>query len=464
MSINRRSFGLLTLLIVFSATLLPFDLAQAESVKAVKAARLYDGTGADPITNAVVVIEGNMIKAVGSADKVAIPEGAEVIDMGDSTLMPGLFDTHGHLRYRYAGGGHHGRVAQATGEHGALGMRMVKNSRTQLLSGVTTMRMTGEVGGLDFDMKHAIESGMVPGPRIIPSGRLISSTGGHGAYEPESQVDGPWDVVKRVRENFSQGAKLIKFSMVDLSPDAAQMTLEEIKAGVQAAKSAGIPTTVHCTGNWGSCIRQSVKAGVDTIEHARPLTPEIIRLLKRNGTSLSLTPLVYIGFRPDASWWEYLDSSVSKPEDWILFMRGKMTSWRVAHPEWENEPRPYADNESGRAKRDYFPAVKQRQQEVFDTYKAGIPIGIGLDTIYGGVTLSMEWMVEAGIPLKEVIHMATGSAAKISKVDDRWGTLEKGKYADLITVKGDPVSDILNLHKIELVIKDGQRVDTLTWN
>src|SRR5690606_35433117 len=368
--------------------------SDAPSITVLKAARLYDGTGSKPVPDAVVVIEGNIIRAVGRAGEVEFPDDATVIDLGNETLMPGLFDTHGHLRYRYAGGGAVGRGAQATAGQGPLGIMMVKNARTQLLTGITTMRMTGEVAFLDFELKKAIDAGMVPGPRLIPSGRLITSRGGHGGYEEESQVDGPWEVTRAVRENFHQGAKLIKLSMVDLSPEGAQMTREEVKAGVDAAHAAGLPATVHCTGNWGPCIRIAVEAGADSIEHARPLSDNIVKLLKKHKTSLSLTPLVYIGFRPNTEWWHYLDHEVETAEDWISFMRDEMVRWRAEHPQWEHESRPYADNETGRAERDHFPAVKQRQAEVLKAWRAGIPIGLGLDTIYGGITLTMEWMVE----------------------------------------------------------------------
>lgn len=461
---NIPALLILTLLATPLANASTDDSASTPALIAIQAARLYDGTGAPALSDATVIIRGNRILQVGRDGEVDIPEGAEVLDLGDSTLMPGLFDTHGHLRYRYAGGGAAGRHAQATGDGGFLGMRMVKNARTQLLSGVTTMRMTGEVAFLDFAVKRAIDSGMVPGPRIIPSGRLITTEGGHGGYTEASQVDGPWEVRQRVRENFHQGARLIKFSMVDLSPEGAEMTAEEINAGVDEAHKAGLPATVHCTGNWGSCIRLSIAAGADTIEHARPLTDDIIDDLARHGTSLSLTPLVYIGFRPSERWWHYVDHEATSGSDWIQFLRREMRDWRAAHPEWETHDRPYADNDSNRASRDFFPAVRKRQDQVRKAWEAGIPIGLGLDTLYGGITVTMEWMVEAGIPLKDVIHMATGSAARISRVDDRLGTLEPGKLADIIAVKGDPARDIAHLHQLGLVMKNGQRVDTLSWN
>lgn len=463
---NKMVLSALLLLSLWPASLRAAETQQAadQSLILIKAARLYDGTGAAPISDAAVLVRGSVIEQVGEASAISAPEEAEVIDLGDETLMPGLFDTHGHLRYRYAGGGALGRAAQATGSHGPTAMRMVKNARTQLLSGITTMRMVSEVGFLDFDIKQAIDSGMILGPRIIPSGLLITSTGGHGAYNPDWGIDGPWEAVELVRKNFHHGARLIKLSMMDLSPEAAQLTVEEVKAAVDAAHDAGIPVTAHCTGRWGSAIRTAVAGGVDTIEHARPLSDEIIRLLVENGTSVSLTPLVYIGFRPDASWWKFLDHQVERPEQWIHFMRDQMIEWRRKHPQWETEDRPYEDGETNRATRDYFPGVKNRQAEVLKAYRAGIPMGLGLDTIYGGITLTMEWLVEAGIPLKDVIHMATGSAAGISRVDEKVGTLQPGKLADIISVQGDPQQDIQNLHRIHLVMKEGRRYDQHSWN
>lgn len=439
------------------------SFAQSDQVTVLKAARLYDGTGAVAIDDAVVVVRGELIEAVGRASKIEIPNGAQVIDLGDQTLMPGLFDTHGHLRYRYAGGGAAGRAAQATAKEGWQGMTFVKNARTQLLCGITSMRMTGEVRNLDFEIKKAIDSGMVPGPRIIPSGKLITSTGGHGASS-EGHIDGPWEAVRIVRDNFHHGARVIKISMTDLSPEAAQLQPEEVKAVVDVAHASGIPVTAHCTGNWGAAIRTAVNAGVDSIEHARPLTDDIIQLLKESGTALSLTPLVYIGFRPNEQWWSFLDHEVSEPYQWINFMREEMLNWRREHPQWEVENRPYADNESNRATRDHFPAVKNRQLQVLKAHREGVPIALGLDTIYGGITLTMEWMIEAGISVSDAIHMATGSAAEMSRVAHRVGTIESGKLADIISVVGDPEQNVQDLHKIHLVMKGGDRYDTLSWN
>ncbi len=439
------------------------DAAQAERPLAVKAALLYDGTGAEAIADAVVLVRDGVIESVGRASDVRIPANVETLDLGDHTLMPGLWDTHGHLRYRYAGGGAAGRRAQAAGNAGALGMRFTKNARTQLLCGITTMRMTGEVQGLDFAIKRAIDSGMIAGPRIIPSGEGITGTGGHGSPFI-LEVDGPWEAVKIVRRNFEHEARVIKLSMMDLSPTKSQLTVEEAKAAVDVAHASGIPVTAHCTGNWGSSIRVAVEAGADSIEHARPLSNEIIQLLKDNGTAVSLTPLVYIGFRPTPEWWRYLDHDVETGEQWINFMRDIMVTWRREHPDWETEDRPYADNESNRASRDHFPAVKKRQADVLNAFRAGIPMSLGLDTIYGGITLSMEWLVEAGIPLKDVIHIATGSAAQISGFDDSVGTLRPGRAADIISVEGDPRADVRALHRIRLIMKGGRRYDTLSWN
>ena len=450
---------------VLSTALLSAQTNSPPSI-ALKAARLFDGSGAAPVSPAVVVIRGERIERVGTPSEVEIPGSATVIDLGRDTILPELIDTHGHIQLRYTGGGAVGQAEQAAQGPGSQAMRMVKNARTQLLCGITTMRMVGDETGLahiQLDLERAIESGMIPGPRIIPAGIIITSSGGH-TTTPGSQVDGPWEVIHLVRDNFRRGARLIKLSMVDLSSERAQLRPEEVRAAVEEAHGSGIPVTAHCTGKWGSAIRTALEAGVDSIEHARPLTEKIIQLLKKHATAISLTPLVYIGFRPSLEWWRFLDQEVVKPEQWIRFMREEMLKWRREHPQWETEDRPYEDNEANRAARDFFPGVKKRQAAVFSAYRAGVPIGLGLDTYYGGLTLTMEWMVEAGIPLRDVIHMATGSAAKISGVAEEVGTLAPGKLADIISVAGDPAQDITNLHKIHLVMKGGKRYDTLSWN
>jgi imidazolonepropionase-like amidohydrolase len=143
----------------------------SKAITVVKAGLLYDGTGAEPLENAIVIIEGNKIISVGKANEVKPPEDAEIVDLSHDTVLPGLFDTHGHLRYRYAGGGAAGRQAQISAPLGRIALLMAKNARTQLLTGITTMRMVSEVGFLDFEIKEAIDSGVLPGPRIIPSGR-----------------------------------------------------------------------------------------------------------------------------------------------------------------------------------------------------------------------------------------------------------------------------------------------------
>lgn len=150
----KRYIQVCTILIASLAfCLLSFSADQSNSLIVLKASRLFNGTGAAPISSAVVVIRGDTIQSAGPSSQISIPKGVQVIDLGNDTILPGLIDAHCHLRYRYMGGGHLGRTAQAQEKEGVIAMRIVKNVRTQLLCGITTVRMVGEVRNLDFDIQ-----------------------------------------------------------------------------------------------------------------------------------------------------------------------------------------------------------------------------------------------------------------------------------------------------------------------
>lgn len=427
---------------------------------AILAARLIDGTGKPPIENAVVVVRGGTIEAVGTAASIRIPDGAEVIDLGEETLLPGLIDTHGHLNYRPGFGGK-GLGQQSLEPAPQQLMRMLRNARTQLLSGVTTMRLTGENDFTDLVVRDAITAGLHPGPRIVPSGIPITSPHGHGPAI--WWQDGADNIRKAVRENAAHGAKWQKLLMIDVDPDTAQMTLEDTKVAVEEAHRLGLKVTVHCTGRWGSAIRTAVLAGADNIEHARPLTPEIIRLLVEHNVSISVTPVVYVYFRFPKNFWELLDGS-KNGQEWNHRFHEMFYNFRAEHPEVETQDQTIQSaDEPERAKRDYLPAIRTRQREFLAAHRAGIPISMGQDSLTGTLPVIMEFLVEAGFTPIEAIQAATSVPARLIGYGDSRGTLEKGKAADIISVRGNPAKNIRDMLNLHFIMKAGVRYDQLSW-
>jgi imidazolonepropionase-like amidohydrolase len=431
----------------------------ADKIYAIHAARLIDGTGAQPVSDAMVVVVNGRIESVGPAATVRVPAGAEKVELGDETLLPGLIDTHGHLSYRVGLNGIP-LSQQIVEPDSAQLMRMVRNARLHLLTGITTMRMTGENNFNDIVLRDAIESGLHPGPRIVPSGIPITSSRGHGP--PIWWKKGAEDIRKVVRLNAASGAKWQKLLMIDVDPEHAQMTIEEAKTAVDEAHRLGLKVTVHCTGRWGSSIRTAVLAGADNVEHARPLTPEIIRLLAERHVSISATPIVYI-FPSPPNFWEVIDTAADGAQ-LNHTMHDILYKFRSEHPEFETQDRPVKSlDEPERARTDYVPAIRTNEQEFYRAHQAGIPISLGQDSLIGTVPLGIEYLVEGGFTNLEAIQAATSVAAKLIGYGDEFGTLEKGKSADIISVKGNPaqkIEDILNIH---FIMRSGIRYDTLSW-
>ncbi|HEX4951602.1 MAG TPA: amidohydrolase family protein [Blastocatellia bacterium] len=395
-------------------------------VIAIKAGRLIDGLSNAVINNAFILIEGDKITAVGP--NVTIPAGAEVIDLKNATVLPGLIDCHTHVTSQpsdyYADKFRKSPIDEAVTAH-------IYAKRT-LDAGFTTIRNVGAGEFIDVALRNAINRGEVPGPRMLCATLSISATGGHGdlngfsPYLKFSQfsniADGVDEIRKLVRFEVKHGADVIKLVATagvlseEESVGAPQFSLEEMKAAVEEAAMWGKKVAAHAHGTEG--IKRATMAGVASIEHGSFLDDEAIRLMKERGT--------------------YLVADIYN-DDYILAEFAKM-----GYPEKIIEK----ERKVGRTQRESF------QRAV----KAGVKIAYGTDAgVYphGWNGKQFVHMVRWGLTPMEAIKAATTNAADLLGWSDHVGAIAPGKFADIIAVEGDPLKDISELERVKFVMKGG---------
>jgi imidazolonepropionase-like amidohydrolase len=402
-----------------------------------KGGRLVDGRGGIPIDSSVVVIEGEKIKAIGKTKEIRVPAEASAVDVSGMTVMPGLIDAHCHI---------HGirsmHLLTCVLEPAELrGMRAVMDAWRLIDCGFTTVRDCGNPNALY--LKKAIEEGSVIGPRIISCRAIITQTGGHGdvAHSLPTEwakergicriADGVDDCRKAAREQLREGADFIKLcstggvmSEKD-SPTSSQFTVEEIKAMVEEAHHVGAKAASHAQGTRG--IKNALLAGVDTIEHGVYLDDETIDLMIKQKAYLIPTPAIVRA----------------------IANRGLEAGVPEVHV---NKARKI---------------IEDHQKAFAKAWKAGVRIGLGTDylsdpmTPMGENAIELELYVKAGRSPMEAIVSATQTNSEALGLDDRLGTLEPGKLADLIVVNGNPLQDIRVLRdkaKIMSIYKNGVEV------
>jgi imidazolonepropionase-like amidohydrolase len=407
---------------------------------AIIADRLIDGTGREPIETAVVVIEDGRIGAVGSRSSVRIPDGAEVVEGDDLTLLPGFIDAHVHLAGQ--SGVDFNRLLMT--RRSMLLLMAVPNANVTLQAGVTTVR---DAGLSPASVRDAIEAGYFAGPRCQMAVSILSQSGGHadptmpcgcelyldcGMDVPHSVVDGPDMMRRRVREVLAAGADWVKLctsggvlSPAD-HPDAAQFTIEEIAVAVEEAAAQGKRVMAHAMSTAG--IKNALRGGVTSIEHGCLLDEEAIALMKER----------------DA----WLVPTLVAPRDVV-----------DAAGEGRTIPQVMVDKA-----RD----ISMRHMESFHAaVAAGVNIAMGTDSAvgpHGGNLREPALMVEGGMTSLEAITASTRAPARLLRRQHEIGALEVGKLADVVVVRGDPVADISLLadpDRIRLVLRGGERAKDL---
>lgn len=411
------------------ATLGPLLLAApalANDMTIIKAGSLFDSKTGRVSRNAVIVIEGERIVAVGDAS-TSIPEGANVVDLSESFVMPGVMDMHTHIvgnldRYFFAGYFQSPHRATIGG---------VVNAEKTLLAGFTTIRNVGAADYADVAIRNAINAGEIPGPRMAVSGPSLGITGGHcdrnalnSSFEERADgvADGPWEVRAQVRKNVKYGADLTKFCATGgvfskgTKVGMTQYTLEEMQAIVDESHTHERKVAAHAHGNEG--IKRAITAGVDSIEHASFLDREAIQMGIDRGTFFALD--IY------------------------------NTEYTLEKGEANGVPEENINKErevGTRQRQSFTLAVEMGAKVVFATDSGVYP--------HGDNGKQFARAVRFGMTPSQALMSATSLTAELLGWEDKIGAVEPGLYADIIAVHGDALDDISELEDVDFVMKGG---------
>ena len=418
--------------VVFAMLVCGFSSIAAAQVTVVRAGRLVEPDSGTVLTDQIIVVANGKIQAVGKG--LAVPPGAKLIDLSDKTVLPGLIDCHTHLA---DGNGIGNRdpfnVLKKTASRVVL--ESVPNASVTLLSGFTTVRDVGTYRALnDIALRDSIAEGEIIGPRMYVAGAYITITGGAGAMTGQApdiqlpwdlhygEANSPWEVRQRVRLLAHNGVDHIKILSTGAvlthgsSPNATEFTPEELQAAVEEARNFGLRVEAHAHNPEG--IKNAIRAGVASVEHATLIDDEGIVLAKKNGT--------------------YLDMDIYD-EECIQEAGRKGTI-----------PLDFLEHDRAMGER--------HRQNFHKAVDAGVKMAFGTDLgvcAYGTSPKQFAFMVKYGMTPMQAIQAATSNAADLLGHSDLIGSIKQGKSADMVAVSGDPLKDINLLENVEFVMKEG---------
>jgi len=410
---------------------LPTAAEEGRSVTVLKAERLFDGTGDAVVPNGVVIVEGSRIRAVGGG--LAVPPGAEVVDLGDATLLPGFIDAHVHLASESGDNWYESTLGSLRRPVAERAIRAAGYARKTLMAGFTTVRNVGAEDYIDVGLRNAIDAGVVAGPRMLVAGYSLGARGGHCdmtgfpyllfGHETgiaEGIASGPDQFRDAVRIQLKYGADLIKvcatggvLSLTD-SVDAPQLTQAEMDAVVDEAHRLGKKTAAHAHGAAGAKV--AIRAGIDSIEHGSFLDEEALRMMKGRGTYLVPTAMA-------------VEYTGRRPRNYPLEIAVKAREAAEAH-------------------------AKALRAAI----RAGVRIAFGTDSAvspHGLNAQEFSLLVAHGMTPAAALRTSGASAALLG-VDRTVGTLEPGKEADVVAVAGDPLADVHATENVRFVMKGGR--------
>ena len=400
-----------------------------------KAARMFDGKSNAVTSPGMVVVTDGQIVGVGTS--ATTPAGAEVIDLGDATLLPGFIDAHTHLTMMYSEDYARAALAGLQKPIPEMALDASVNARVTLLAGFTTVRDVGSSNYLDAGLRNAINRGVVPGPRMLVAVHAIGATGGHcdetgyreGALGPETGpevgvVNGADEARRAVRLAHKYGATVIKtcatggvLSLAD-AVDTPQLTQAELDALVDEAHALKLKAAAHAHGNEGA--KRAVLAGIDSIEHGSFLQDETLQLMKTKGTYYVPTLMAVQGLT------EQIAKGVAIPP-----------AIRVK-----------ADAAIASVHKTFARAVTM-----------GVKIGLGTDAAvypHGRNAEEFHQMVDLGMKPIDALKAGTSNDADLLGLADKIGALETGKLADVVAVPGDPSQNIRQTEHVFFVMKEGK--------
>lgn len=432
---SRRSIkaALVAMVAVLASGQIGVAQQRDSALIAIRCGRLIDGHAPHTQEDMVIIIRGERIDAVGKAASITIPKGATILDLSHATVLPGLIDAHSHIipDVGYTQDSFLKRSSALNAIEGLV------NAQKSLRAGFTTLRDPGDMDKYyaHFEVRDAINAGKVEGPRIVAAGHLLSITGGHADFNsgaPEMNipafgeiVDGVEEVRKAVRKEVKWGADWIKISATGGiysagdEPGLEQFSFDEMKAAVDEARRFGRYVSAHSHGVQGT--KSALRAGVRSIEHGSILDDEAVELFKRYGSYL--VPTIYT------------------------------SEYTLAEGKKNNIPE-FAFEKASRLH-------ELKRESFLKAVKGGVKIVYGTDTgiiPQGANARQFAVMVKWGMPPAQALLSATSVAAEMLGLSKDMGSIEPGKYADVIAVAGDPLVDVSTLEDVKFVMKGGKIV------